>query len=203
MKKKIILTVFALLSTVIVVIYLAVTDGKTNNIPDSLEKFVPKFVKNFIMNDVFVVRNLKRRINNYEKSLKSIGDENRDGQKINDILLDRLYESGLENLEFSKVRSEELLSNKSNSFNLKTFETYYLSAGTWPHTRASAYFERHEDKIILVSKNAIIETVAEAILTEQGNVAVVDEKEALVGSIHASKIIQILFGNTNLSGQNK
>ena len=54
-----------------------------------------------------------------------------------------------------------------------------------------------------VSKNAIIETVAEAILTEQGNVAVVDEKEALVGSIHASKIIQILFGNTNLSGQNK
>ena len=40
-----------------------------------------------------------------------------------------------------------------------------------------------------VSKNAIIETVAEAILTEQGNVAVVDEKEALVGSIHASKII--------------
>ena len=54
-----------------------------------------------------------------------------------------------------------------------------------------------------VSKNAIIETVAEAILTEQGNVAVVDEKEALVGSIHASKIIQILFGNTNLSVQNK
>ena len=54
-----------------------------------------------------------------------------------------------------------------------------------------------------VKKNAIIETVAEAILTEQGNVAVVDEKEALVGSIHASKIIQILFGNTNLSGQNK
>ena len=54
-----------------------------------------------------------------------------------------------------------------------------------------------------VSKNAIIETVAEAILTEQGNVAVVDEKEALVGSIHASKIIHILFGNTNLSGQNK
>ena len=54
-----------------------------------------------------------------------------------------------------------------------------------------------------VSKNAIIETVAEAILTEQGNVAVVNEKEALVGSIHASKIIQILFGNTNLSGQNK
>jgi len=54
-----------------------------------------------------------------------------------------------------------------------------------------------------VSKNAIIETVAEAILTEQGNVAVLDEKEALVGSIHASKIIQILFGNTNLSGQNK
>ena len=54
-----------------------------------------------------------------------------------------------------------------------------------------------------VSKNAIIETVAEAILTEQGNVAVVDEKEALVGSIHASKIIQILFGNTNLSSQNK
>jgi hypothetical protein len=155
MKKKIIFTASALLSTVIVVIYLAVTDGKTNNIPDSLEKFVPKFVKNFILNDVFIVKNLKNKIKKHKKSLVSIGLENREGQKINDILLDELYELGLKNLEFVEVRNEDLLSNKSNSFNLTTFETYHLSAGTWPHTRASAYFERHKDKIILVSKNAI------------------------------------------------
>ena len=54
-----------------------------------------------------------------------------------------------------------------------------------------------------VSRNAIIETVAEAILTEQKNVAVVDDNGAVIGSIHASKIIQILFGNSDSFEQSK
>ena len=54
-----------------------------------------------------------------------------------------------------------------------------------------------------VSRNAIIETVAEAILTEQKNVAVVDDDGAVIGSIHASKIIQILFGNSDSFEQSK
>ncbi|HAD28088.1 MAG TPA: ABC transporter ATP-binding protein, partial [Rhodobacteraceae bacterium] len=45
-----------------------------------------------------------------------------------------------------------------------------------------------------VAQDAIIQTVAEAILTEPKKVAVVDGQGAVVGSIHASKIISMLFG---------
>jgi glycine betaine/proline transport system ATP-binding protein len=54
-----------------------------------------------------------------------------------------------------------------------------------------------------VSKNAIIETVAEAILTEQKKVAVVDDDGVVIGSIHSSKIIQILFGHSDSFEQSK
>lgn len=45
-----------------------------------------------------------------------------------------------------------------------------------------------------VSSDAIIETVAKAILSEQKNVAVVDSDKKVVGSVHASKLIHLLFG---------
>ena len=45
-----------------------------------------------------------------------------------------------------------------------------------------------------VSQNAIIETVAEAVLADQKPVAVVDEDGNVVGSIHASNMLHILFG---------
>ena len=46
-----------------------------------------------------------------------------------------------------------------------------------------------------VSKDAIIETVAEAILNQHRPVGVVDDDNALVGSLHASHVINVLFGN--------
>ena len=46
-----------------------------------------------------------------------------------------------------------------------------------------------------VSKDAIIETVAEAVLNEQKPIAVVDENDKIVGVIHNSKVIHVLFGN--------
>ena len=48
-----------------------------------------------------------------------------------------------------------------------------------------------------VSKDAIIETVAEAVLTEQAHVAVIDDEGKIVGSVHASKVIQMLFGKSD------
>ena len=48
-----------------------------------------------------------------------------------------------------------------------------------------------------VSKDAIIETVAEAVLTEQKHVAVVDGAGVVVGSVHASKVIRMLFGRAH------
>ncbi len=45
-----------------------------------------------------------------------------------------------------------------------------------------------------VSKDAIIETVAEAILSQDKPVAVVDTDDAVVGSLHASHVIKVLFG---------
>jgi glycine betaine/proline transport system ATP-binding protein len=45
-----------------------------------------------------------------------------------------------------------------------------------------------------VSKDAVIETVAEAILSQDKPVAVVDADGTVVGSLHASHVIKVLFG---------
>jgi glycine betaine/proline transport system ATP-binding protein len=45
-----------------------------------------------------------------------------------------------------------------------------------------------------VHKDAIIETVAEAVLTERKPVAVLDENDNVVGTLHSSHVINVLFG---------
>ncbi|MGU9958169.1 MAG: quaternary amine ABC transporter ATP-binding protein [Arenicellales bacterium WSBS_2016_MAG_OTU3] len=47
---------------------------------------------------------------------------------------------------------------------------------------------------VKVSKDAIIETVAESILSQEKPVAVVDENNEIVGVLHASHVIKVLFG---------
>jgi len=47
---------------------------------------------------------------------------------------------------------------------------------------------------IQVSKNAVLETIAESVLSAGSAVAVVDENHQVVGSVNAAKIIQVLFG---------
>jgi glycine betaine/proline transport system ATP-binding protein len=46
-----------------------------------------------------------------------------------------------------------------------------------------------------VSKDAIIATVAEAVLNEQKPVAVVDADNEIVGTVHSSRVIHVLFGS--------
>ena len=50
---------------------------------------------------------------------------------------------------------------------------------------------------ISVSKDAIIETVAEKILSQDKTVGVVDKNNKMVGSVKPSKIIQTVFGRGN------
>ena len=45
-----------------------------------------------------------------------------------------------------------------------------------------------------VSKDALIETVAEAVLSEQKPVAVTDANNNVVGAVHSAKVIHVLFG---------
>ena len=54
-----------------------------------------------------------------------------------------------------------------------------------------------------VSKNAIIQTVAESVLTAGKPVAVTDDSGEIVGAVHAAKVISLLFGthNTQSAGQ--
>ncbi len=47
-----------------------------------------------------------------------------------------------------------------------------------------------------VHKDAIIETVAEAVLTERKPVPVLDENDDVVGVLHASNVINVLFGGS-------
>ena len=46
-----------------------------------------------------------------------------------------------------------------------------------------------------VSKDAMIETVAEVVLSEQKPVSVVDSNNEVVGTVHSSKVIHVLFGS--------
>ena len=53
---------------------------------------------------------------------------------------------------------------------------------------------------LTVSGDAIIETVMEAVLSEQKRVRVVDENNQVIGSVHCSKMIHILFGKDEQVG---
>jgi glycine betaine/proline transport system ATP-binding protein len=46
-----------------------------------------------------------------------------------------------------------------------------------------------------VSKDAIIETVAEEVLGQEKPVAVIDSNNKVVGAVHSSKVIHVLFGS--------
>jgi len=48
---------------------------------------------------------------------------------------------------------------------------------------------------LTVFKDAIIETVAEAVLSQTKPVAVLDNNNNIVGSVHSSKVINVLFGS--------
>ncbi|PCM46152.1 quaternary amine ABC transporter ATP-binding protein [Marinobacter sp. ANT_B65] len=50
---------------------------------------------------------------------------------------------------------------------------------------------------VTVSEDAIIETVAEFVLTEQKPVAVIDAEDKIVGVLNSSTIIHVLFGGAN------
>lgn len=54
-----------------------------------------------------------------------------------------------------------------------------------------------EPSDLKISQDAIIETVAEAVLAETRPVPVVDSDNNVVGSLHCSKMIHILFGKTD------
>ena len=64
-------------------------------------------------------------------------------------------------------------------------------------------FDANEDMSdISVSKDAIIETVAESILNAVRPVKVIDDSGAPVGSLHASKVVSMLFGeHANQTGE--
>ena len=54
--------------------------------------------------------------------------------------------------------------------------------------------EGQNENIISVSKDAIIETVAEKILSQDKPVNVVNKENNVIGSVKPSKIIQTVFG---------
>ena len=58
-----------------------------------------------------------------------------------------------------------------------------------------AYDSSEEFSDLKVPRDAIIETVADSILSETRAVGVVDENGELVGSLHATHVINVLFGN--------
>lgn len=54
--------------------------------------------------------------------------------------------------------------------------------------------DSYELSDLKVSKDAIIETVAEPVLSQDKPVAVIDENNNIVGTVHSAKVIHVLFG---------
>ena len=135
----------------------AIKDREKDNIPDSIEKLVPAPVKKFLVENIFYKERLFASIERYKLIIENKDKEVKQENKIVDKLLKELYDNGLDNLKFFKVKDkQEIVSKNLGKFQLTTFQTDYLSIGTWPHTKASAYLELYEDQVILVSKDAII-----------------------------------------------
>ncbi len=157
MKKKyffILATIFLIISVFIVS---SIYDDKKNNIPDSVERFIPKSVKQFLINNLFIKKRLYAVIESHKERIRIRTRQLKNEEKIVDKLLDELYLNGLDNIKFFKVKSnEEIFSTNSIKYKLTTFQTDHLSKGTWPHTKASVYLEKFGDKILLVSKDGII-----------------------------------------------
>jgi glycine betaine/proline transport system ATP-binding protein len=58
-----------------------------------------------------------------------------------------------------------------------------------------AFDSSEELSDLKVSKDAIIETVAEEVLGQEKPVAVIDSNNKVVGAVHSSKVIHVLFGS--------
>lgn len=169
-----------------IVLINALKDEK-DNIPDSIEKLVPASVKKFLVENIFYKERLYASIDRYKAIIDNKNKEINEESKVVDKLLNELYEIGLDNLKFYKVKDkQEIVSKNSRKFQLTTFQTDYLSIGTWPHTKASAYLEIYEDQLILVSKDAII---------SHFNISSFEEKN-FQSKIIKSNIKKIIFDDT-------
>jgi len=157
LKKKYILIIFFIIFSISFIIGNAIFDDEKDNIPDSVERLIPAPVKKFLLENIFYKKKLHASIDRYRERVRLKDMELKAENKIVDKLLDELYLSGLDNLKFFKVKNkEELISQNLKKFKISTFQTDYLSVGTWPHTKASAYLEIYENNIFLVSKNGVI-----------------------------------------------
>ena len=67
--KKIFITVFFIFILFSSYIFYAAYDDKKDNVPDSIEKIIPQSVKNFILNNIFVKKDLTIQLNDYSKEL--------------------------------------------------------------------------------------------------------------------------------------
>lgn len=154
LKKKYLILLFILFLPVLWVVS-AIKDDKKDNIPDSIEKFIPASVKNFLLENIFYKKKLYEAIEDKRKRLAIKGAELTVESKIVDKLLHSWYEDGLDNLKFEKISENQILSKNKKSYKLIKFKTDYLSGNTWPHTKATAYLEKYQNYIFLVSKDGV------------------------------------------------
>jgi len=157
-RKKIILIfilIFVFLSMVFVLN--AIKDKQKDNIPNSIEKFIPSSVKNFLLENIFYKEDLYKKIERLRQRVINKDAELKLESKLVDKLLHEMYLNGLDNLEFIKVKNKELITSKNNiNYKLTIFQTDYLSGNTWPHTKATAYLDEFNENLFLMSKDGVI-----------------------------------------------
>ena len=111
--KKLFISLFFIFIILISFITYSLYDDKRDNVPDFVEKIIPKPIKNFLIENIFYKRKVNARIKRLEQRLINKDKELKSENKVVDKLLNDLYLMGLDNLKFEKAKNQEKLTTKN------------------------------------------------------------------------------------------
>ena len=113
-----------------------------------MEKYVPKSLKKFLLENIFYKKRLETSIVNLDNRLVIKRNELKSSKKLITHLLHEMYELGLDNLEFNKDRDKENITSRNGvTYEITTFKTDYLSGRNWNLGKATAYLDEYDGKL--------------------------------------------------------
>ena len=162
MSKKKIFLIVSILFIIFFSLFIinAVNDAEKDNIPDSVEKYIPKSLKKFLLENIFYKKRLETSIASLDNRLVIKRNELKSSKELITHLLHEMYELGLDNLEFNKDRDKENITSRNGvTYEITTFKTDYLSGHNWNLGKATAYLDEYDGKLLLVSKDGVFSHV--------------------------------------------
>ena len=102
-----------------------------------MEKYIPKSLKKFLLENIFYKKRLETSIASLDNRLVIKRNELKSSKELITHLLHEMYELGLDNLEFNKDRDKENITSRNGvTYEITTFKTDYLSGHNWNLSKA-------------------------------------------------------------------